>query len=444
MTATTAGQTEHVLEVLDRARARVASARRMLSVQQQVIAAATRALSEAERNTRWGVHAEGPARLGYLQEAANDMGVVEFQSGKAAATHGTQVVLQLEAAATLVDDARESIDEISRNGLSTEEVADLTTLGVRVEALGEVLTLALPMATNANEHLRDAEATAARARHLESDTRALLSEVNTAMESVSIVSRDLGRAEQDGRQLERVIERAESSSHRIAGHADVIHEAAKSRTTKPAPSGLLDYPQVLGLNVNDELLLLVYGASPEANQLRLERARSIVDQEAEFSDNAYREATETWSAEPEVLSPTVAHILVRHDGDTKQAVQDPQMVEHLANRLGYRAGMTPFPDAGNNTKLLWSSTTPMDEDPAGREVVRNVLNKLRAEVGVDPINAGDFQDLAGLGGLPEIGPPPPPPSPAQGTSDAARDRLNTQSRNPTPGAATREPPRPGR
>ncbi|OFE15589.1 hypothetical protein BA895_22285 [Humibacillus sp. DSM 29435] len=84
----------------------------------------------------------------------------------------------------------------------------------------------------------------------------------------------------------------------------------------------------------------------------------------------------------------------------------------------------------------------MDEDPAGREVVREVLNKLRGEVGVDPITQADFQEAVGLDALPEIGPPPPPPSPAQGTSDAAHDQLNTQSRNSTPDRQTENHPDP--
>ncbi|WP_139142722.1 hypothetical protein [Humibacillus sp. DSM 29435] len=72
-----------------------------------------------------------------------------------------------------------------------------------------------------------------------------------------------------------------------------------------------------------------------------------------------------------------------------QAVQDPQMVEHLVDQLGYRAGMDAVYDCDENPNVIGSEfVDPMVEDPAGPMVVREVLNKLRREAGVQPDRRG--------------------------------------------------------
>lgn len=373
MTVSETGQTEHVLELLTQAQRQVSSARVHLEDLQAGAAAASRALARAETQTRVAAAAD-PARAVREREiVAQEMALVARRC-HSAADAGAAITRGVNAAVALGKSASASVWDIPQTGMPTESVADLAALGVHIEALTTLLELAAPMAVAASEHLTDVGHVAAEVRGLELGSRAHPFDVDRAELSVTIAGGDLGRAQQDSQHLSSTIETAQTTANHGVVFADHVNEESKRLTRDLAGLDPFGYPQVLGLEVSEALRLGVDGTRPEANQARLERAASIVGQETEASNKAYREAT--WSQEPYVPSATVAHILVRHGGDMSQAVQDPQMVEHLVHQLGYRAGMDDVYDFGDVSEVIGSKfVNPMVEDPSGPVVVRHVLNK---------------------------------------------------------------------
>ncbi len=446
------GQTARILEVLNRAWLRVTAARLQVADLQSGVAAASRALSRAEMQTRGALleaHPPRAATAARLQAAAHEMGSVARRCHRSADV-GITIAGETKKASLLVEEVHATIRGIELDGLDAQEVSDLAVLAVRVDALGDLLSLALPMATAASENLYDAAHLArqveprAPGEPAELGGPALLFKVDAATARVALVGRALGRAEQDSRHLGRTLEQAESIGHQVVGRADLINQAAKApRRVLPGP-GPFTYPQVLDLTMSEALRLGVEGTGPDANQVRRERDASIIDQQKVASDQAY--LTTTWPKEPFVPEPTMAHILVRNDGDMSRAVQDPQILEQVIEELGSTARRTDSHDVKDDPAR--STREPFDPllgDRAGWRVVRDAVDALRRGVGVGPITDVEFEHAASSGA--RAADPASVTSPHGHTDSfdtSARDRLNSQSRDASSRPATARPPAPGR
>ena len=247
------------------ARQRVTSARAHLDSLHAGVREASGALSRAEMASWKAAHEQGPAREATLAEAAEEMAAVARRSHGSADT-GITIAGELRQAAVMVHDAREAMRDVGLEGRSPQDASDLVALGVRIDALGEVLELARPMATAASEYLYDAAFVASTVTHRATGEHDPRPGVN-----FTTIGTDLGRAEQNGQQLSRAIAQAEAIGHRVVGHAGLVDEAATRRMVKPSVPDPSGSPPVAGRPANDGRELGVEGTIPEINEVRVAR-----------------------------------------------------------------------------------------------------------------------------------------------------------------------------
>ena len=185
------------------------------------VLAASRALSKAELSARglnpesWmqSVSPEDMRRVGRLCDSA--------------AVIGVEIASHLRMAAEAIQDARRTLERVDRRGIEGRVAANLAALEARTAAVGEVVDLALPMATAASEHLYSAA-------HGVGAGHAAGGEHSPAVTfgSLRLVSNDLGRADADERHLGRRVDRAEASIVRVADEAEYITATACGRMAR--------------------------------------------------------------------------------------------------------------------------------------------------------------------------------------------------------------------
>ena len=215
---------ERVKDSLMAARRAVVIAHGMTEDLHSGVDGAGKSLAESEVMRRYATVA-GEGAAAYFDSAAKEMVRVErFCDG--AAMVGVQISTELKGAREAVEDARLSLGRIDRAELSAPDVADLAVLQARVDATGEVVDLALPMALAASENLY-AASHAARLTH--SPIVSVEGGGPPTFETVSMVNRDLGRASSDEVHLERAMERVDVSTERSLSEAEAITGAAEAR-----------------------------------------------------------------------------------------------------------------------------------------------------------------------------------------------------------------------
>lgn len=146
-----------------------------------------------------------------------------------AASVGAEIASHLKMASESIADARRTLEGVERAGLAGPTAAGLDTLVARTAAVGEVVDLALPMATAASEHLYSAAYGVGAGRAPGAHTTDIEWIPAVSFGSLSMVSNDLGRAEADERHLGRTVDRAEASIARVATEAECVTVDAQAR-----------------------------------------------------------------------------------------------------------------------------------------------------------------------------------------------------------------------
>lgn len=184
---------------LEEAGAQIRWTRGPLHDMQEHVAGASRSLFEAERRVRAGA----------TDGTAADMMVVARHC-QVAADEGVQIatrelhislstVKSLRNAAQHIESAQQHASQIDTSGLGAPEAADIADLRARIEAYGQAVDLAHPMATATSEHLYSAADVAGRAARVDPVGRGRGIDQDVA--SIETVARDLGRAQEGGRHL---------------------------------------------------------------------------------------------------------------------------------------------------------------------------------------------------------------------------------------------------
>ena len=109
------------------------------------------------------------------------------------------------------------------DGLDSAVVADLADLRPRIAVVSEMVTLAKPVARAAVRHIESARAAARQA------TPASLLEPVTLERSIATAGKELGRADEDVRLLENVVDHAAANARQSAGIASEITDNARRR-----------------------------------------------------------------------------------------------------------------------------------------------------------------------------------------------------------------------
>lgn len=201
----------------------VTLARLRLDDLHQGVSTASTALSEAE------LQARGLSPESWMQSiASEDLGRVGRLCDSAALV-GVEIASHLKTAGESIEDARRALERVDRGGLEGPAAADLAALEARTAAIGEVVDLALPMATAASEHLYSAAHGVGAGRTPGGYATGVQTIPAVAFGSLSVVSNDLGRAEADERHLGRTVDRAEASIAKVATEAECITGDARAR-----------------------------------------------------------------------------------------------------------------------------------------------------------------------------------------------------------------------
>ncbi|XVX18679.1 hypothetical protein ACQP1U_09935 [Actinomycetota bacterium] len=146
-----------------------------------------------------------------------------------AASVGVEIASHLKMASESIENARQTLERVDRAGLQGPAAANLAALEARTAAVGEVVDLALPMATASSEHLYSAAHGVGAGRSPGSDAASIQPIPAVTFGSLSMVSNGLGRAEADERHLGRTVERAEASIAQVATEAECITADAQAR-----------------------------------------------------------------------------------------------------------------------------------------------------------------------------------------------------------------------
>ena len=109
------------------------------------------------------------------------------------------------------------------DGLDSAVVADLADLRPRIAVVSEMVILAKPVARAAVRHVESARAAARQA------TPASLLEPVTLERSIATAGKELGRADEDVRLLENVVDHAAANARQSAGIASEITDNARRR-----------------------------------------------------------------------------------------------------------------------------------------------------------------------------------------------------------------------
>jgi len=131
----------------------------------------------------------------------------------------------LERAAGAVAEAHDRVVELSENA-RPDDAQDLAYLRQRLAVLGEMVDLARPLAHHVAEHV---EAAGRESREV---TAASLLEPRSLEHSIRTTTQEMGRADEDLRVLEDVVERASLSARQSADVATEISENAYERMSQ--------------------------------------------------------------------------------------------------------------------------------------------------------------------------------------------------------------------
>ena len=187
------------------------------------VSAAATALSEAE------LVARGVSPDAWMQSVApEDLSHVGRLCDSAASV-GVEIASHLKMASESIEDARRTLERVERGGLEGPTAVSLAALEARTAAVGEVVDLALPMATAASEHLYSAAHGVGAGRTPGGYATGVQTIPAVTFGSLSVVSNDLGRAEADERHLGRTVDRAEASIAQVATEAECITADARAR-----------------------------------------------------------------------------------------------------------------------------------------------------------------------------------------------------------------------
>ncbi|MDN5744089.1 MAG: hypothetical protein L0H31_03090 [Nocardioidaceae bacterium] len=204
---------------LEDARASVRRARLDLQDMHHQVSGASWALSDVERQVR----------AGETEDSSEAMNRVARRSQEAA-DFGIAVATQLRNAGQYIATAQDHAGRINTAGLSAPEAADVADLRARIEAYGQAVDLAGPMATAASEHLYSATDLAARAGAGDLDTAD--PPAGREVSSIAAVAGDLSRAQEADVLLERTVALADDVGERILANRQM--EMSMTQEAQPA------------------------------------------------------------------------------------------------------------------------------------------------------------------------------------------------------------------
>jgi len=206
----------------------VGRARRVVEDLHTTIASALRVLDDAELDS-------AKARLAdrgdfYLEAAVEHLGRLQTRcSDMPQLTH--ELDGHLTRASRAIAEARDLLENADSS--SPEGAIDVAQLKPRVAIVGEMVSLAKPMARLAAQHVDSAR------RASQEVTPPALLEPVTLERSIVTAGKELGRADEDVRLLEDVVDHAAVSARQSAGIASEISDNARSRMAEhgrdPAP-----------------------------------------------------------------------------------------------------------------------------------------------------------------------------------------------------------------
>jgi len=226
---TAADTTLHAADAVFAAEQAVARARRVVEDLQTTIASALRVLDDAELDSvkarlgdRGDFYLEAAVEhLGRLQTRCNDVPhlIYEFYG-------------HLTLASEALAEARDLLEDL--DACDPTVASDVAQLKPRVAVVGEMVSLAKPMARLAARHVEGAR------RASQQVTPPALLEPVTLERSIVTAGKELGRADEDVRLLEDVVDHAAASARQSAGIASEISDNARRRMAdhgrNPVPS----------------------------------------------------------------------------------------------------------------------------------------------------------------------------------------------------------------
>ena len=193
------------------------------------VSAAATALSEAE------LVARGVSPDAWMQSVApEDLSHVGRLCDSAASV-GVEIASHLKMASESIEDARRTLERVERGGLEGPTAVSLAALEARTAAVGEVVDLALPMATAASEHLYSAAYGVGNGRSPSTHAAGIEQIPAVTFGSLSVVSNDLGRAQADERHLGRTVDRAEVRIAQVTTEAECVTADAQARLGRSQP-----------------------------------------------------------------------------------------------------------------------------------------------------------------------------------------------------------------
>lgn len=199
---------------LEEAGAQIRWTRGPLHEMQEHVAGASRSLFEAEHRVRAGA----------TDGTAADMMVVARHC-QVAADEGVQIATRLRHAGQHIESAQQHASQIDTSGLGAPEAADIADLRARIEAYGQAVDLARPMATAASEHLYSAADVAGRAARV--DPAGGGRGIDQDVASIETVARDLGRAQEGGRHLGRTVAHAADAGEKSLTNPQMTRSIAE-------------------------------------------------------------------------------------------------------------------------------------------------------------------------------------------------------------------------
>lgn len=209
-------------------------ARRTVEDLHDTVTSAMRVLYDAEIDS-------AKARLSdrgsfYLEAAAEHMGRLQTRCADMRALTG-ELTDHLDRAARVVEEANNMTNDLRRSTDSqiAQEAAHLSS---RIAVLAEMVDLARPVADLAAKHVEKA-----REASLDVTAPSML-EPRSLEHSIRSAGQELGRADEDLRLLETVVDRAAISAHQSAGVASEISDTARRRMSgerdSSSPGGSTD------------------------------------------------------------------------------------------------------------------------------------------------------------------------------------------------------------
>ncbi|MDN5715600.1 MAG: hypothetical protein L0G89_00040 [Janibacter sp.] len=176
-------------------------ARDLLQDMHDQVSGASRALSDVDHRVRVEAIADSYAAMALVAAYSHH-----------AADSGIGVATQLRNASEHIAAAQDHAGQIDTAAMSAPQAADIADLRARIDAYGQAVDLARPMATAASEHLYSAADLASRAEGV--DPAAAERPISQDVASVATIARDLSRAQEGETHLDRTVELADDIGQR--------------------------------------------------------------------------------------------------------------------------------------------------------------------------------------------------------------------------------------